>query len=117
MSNSHFEQPIGVVDGVNLVYITSTPYKPNTLAVYVGGILRNAALANGFLETNPSNGTFTMKQAIGAGTDLQVYYWDTLPESPHRSVSPLRGVLRVKEELIGKWREKDPLMGRLDPKI
>lgn len=115
MSDSVFEVPSGVVDSVNTLYVTSRPYRVGSLSVYLNGQLKRPAFDDGFLETSPSSGQFTMKEAPRVGDDVQVYYWDTAPDSSRQSVSPLRGYLSVKDELSGTLREKTGLRARLDP--
>lgn len=91
-----FDTAQGLVDGVNVVFSTSVPYTSGTTAVFVDGVLRDPSAANGWVESNPVLGQFTMKQAPILGQVVRVYYHDTSVSSVIviEEVTSISGVVR-----------------------
>lgn len=61
----------GAVDSVNQVFVTSVPYKANSLRVVWHGVIQSG---NNVTETTPSTGTFTLGFAPTTGTWVQAIY-------------------------------------------
>lgn len=89
----------GPVDGVNTSFTTATPYVPGTLAVYLNGQLKSAALADGWLETSPASGSFDLKVAPQVGDIVQVFYWPTTPLAVAPIAQGISGTLRAQNRL------------------
>lgn len=111
MPNPGLEAATGIVDGVNRVY-TVRPYVSGTLAVFLNGQLKRQPDADGWAETSPAGGSFTMAQAPLPGDVVQAFYMDQNPtlaplaevtrlEGRIRSVSPLEGVITEVDALVG----------------
>jgi hypothetical protein len=117
MPQPRFEIPAGVIDGVNLLYTTSTSYKAGSLAVFLNGLLQEASLVDGWVETDPVAGTFTMKEAprsSGPCPDvLQVFFLDTSPVSPETEITPIVGTIDAVDDLIGSLESSPPLFGAI----
>lgn len=117
MPQPRFEIPSGVIDGVNLLFTTSTSYKPGTLAVFLNGLLQEASLDDGWVETDSVAGTFTLKEAprsIGLCPDvLQVFFLDTSPVSPETEITPITGTIDAVDELGGSLLDTQPLFGAI----
>jgi len=106
----HFEVPLGVIDGVNLVFNVSQAYKPGTTAVFLNGLLLREDYTDGWTESNPATGEVTMKEpprVTKITPDVvQVFYIDTSPDVLDASI-----VCR----LVGRLRDVEALEGRLVP--
>ena len=117
MPQPRFEIPSGAVDGANLLYTTSTSYKPGTLAVFLNGLLQEASLDDGWFETSPVAGTFTMKEAprsSGPCPDvIQVFFLDTSPVSPETEITTITGTLKAVDDIDGVLLEQGCLFGAL----
>lgn len=68
------EVPSGVIDGVNTLFITSEPYVPGQLYVFLNGLLQRRDYDDGWIETNPATGAVTLKEAPQTTDVLQIYY-------------------------------------------
>jgi hypothetical protein len=75
------EVPTGAVDGVNTVFTTSQAYTAGSLVVFVRGLVRVAANDDGYTETDPNAGTFTMKEAPFQDDVVFVFYKDQVIEA------------------------------------
>jgi len=65
----------GAVDGVNTLFTTSrTNYKPGSTLVISGGNVLSAG--NGYTESSPGNGEFTLDVAPTIGQVVQIIYQD-----------------------------------------
>ena len=108
MSLPHFEVPSGVIDGVNLVFNVSQPYKPGTTAVFLNGLLLRPDYTDGWTESNPATGEVTLKEpprVTKITPDVvQVFYIDTSPDI-------LEAI--IVERLIGRLRDAGALQGHL----
>jgi hypothetical protein len=117
MPQPRFEIPSGAVDGANLLYTTSTSYKPGTLAVFLNGLLQEASLDDGWAETDPVAGTFTMKEAprsSGPCPDvIQVFFLDTSPVSPETEITPITGTINAVDDLSGELLGLNCLFGAI----
>lgn len=63
MASSRLEPAAGMVNGVNRVFSTPTYYRPGSLVVFLNGQQLKRQLDNGWVELDPSLGTFEMKLA------------------------------------------------------
>lgn len=80
----------GPVDSSNRMFYTPTPYTPGTLAVFLNGQLKPRDQTDGYVETNPATGEFTMNEAPLSTTPpapptftdkLSAFYIDTGPDA------------------------------------
>lgn len=117
MALPRFETLVGAIDGVNVTYLTSVPYRATTVAVFLNGQLKVRTFTDGFAETSPGGGVITMNEAPRTGDVVQAYYWDTAPDTVERAICPLKGSIGVKDTLVARQRSKDGLHGKLDCKI
>lgn len=69
-----FVKPIGTINGTNVNFSTLTPYIADSLRVFVNGIMRVSQYDNGFLEADPSSGTFLMKKPPLPNDTLMTFY-------------------------------------------
>lgn len=120
MALPRFEVALGVVDGVNVVFTTPTPYVGGSVAVFLNGQLKRADFMDGWVETNPSLGVVTLLMApepaaFGNPDDVvQVFYLDSSsPVLPETEVTPLRGTIRATDDLEGQFVEFEPFFGSL----
>lgn len=58
-----FDRAIGTINGINLVFYTPNPYVSGTLVVFLNGQQKDPDLDDGYTETDPALGKFTMKEA------------------------------------------------------
>ena len=114
MPQPHFEIPVGVIDGVNLIFTVSTPYQPGSTAVFLNGQLKTKGLDDGWAETDPIAGSITMKEAPrgtpGCPDVVQVFFLDTSPALPETVIEHLTGT-------IGDGAPEDTLQGELLPEV
>lgn len=68
------ETPVGVVDGVNLVFTAAFPYVGFSLMVFRDGQLMVPGAAADYQETNPATGVFTFITAPAPGSVIRVSY-------------------------------------------
>lgn len=103
MSFPKFETPTGAINGVNLVFFTSAPYTPGTLAVYRNGQLLLNAAGNPWVETDPSIGKFTIgsEELPLTGDAVAVFFIDTVASSAVE-VDLLHGELQGPPALDGQ---------------
>jgi len=116
-----FEVASGVVDGVNQIFSVSSPYSPNSVAVFLNGQLKRADFADGWVELSPSTGLVQLLIAPLPGDGMnpddvvQIFYLDpSVVGLVEKEVSPLVGVIRVSSGLRGHV-QADELAGVLDP--
>lgn len=102
----------GAVDGVNVTFFTPTPYSALSLVAMVNGQAKVAANDDGFIETNPATGEFTLKEAPLVHDVIQAFYIDTTPD-PFEGVEPIVGVLIDLDFIAGVVRDPEVLVGRL----
>lgn len=101
----HFEVPAGAVDGANLVFVVSQPYKPGSTAVFLNGLLQERSLEDGWVETDPALGIVTLKEPprgnpSGYPDIIQIFYLDTSPVLPETEISSrLTGTIVASEEI------------------
>lgn len=118
MGQLKFETPTGTIDGANTVFFVSQPYVPGSTAVWINGILLDKSLDDGWIESDPSTGEITFKEApqgSGACPDvLQVFYKDTSEDSPETVIEEICGVVEDFSSLDGNLFEiEDTLFGVL----
>lgn len=111
MPQPHFEVPLGVVDGVNRTFVTSTPYKPQSTAVFLNGRLHRKLWDDGWAETNPIAGVVDLNEAPWLGDDVQIFYLDTTPVLPGEVVTPLTGTVMEVDGLSGRLFDLDVFNG------
>jgi hypothetical protein len=114
----HFEVPVGVIDGVNVVFNVSQPYKPGTTAVFLNGLLLRADYPDGWTESDPATGEVTLKEpprVTKITPDVvQVFYIDTSPAVLEAIVvERLRGHLTDVDALGGHLVLSEPLRASL----
>lgn len=120
MALPRFEVALGVVDGVNVLFTTPTPYVAGSVAVFLNGQLKRADFMDGWVETSPSLGQVTLSMppepaAFGNPDDVvQIFYLDTSDVLPETEVTPLRGSIQVMSDLTGELVEVDVLGGLLE---
>lgn len=116
-----FEVPLGAVDGVNLVFTTSVPYKPGSTAVFLNGLLQEPSLDDGWAETSPATGVVTLKEAprsIGDCLDvIQIFFIDTSPSLPEEVVTGICGTLDSVDTVCGILKEQVSLCGEVEMEI
>jgi len=115
----HFEVPTGAIDGVNVVFNVSQPYKPGTTAVFLNGLLLRADYPDGWVESDPATGEVTLKEpprVTKITPDVvQVFYIDTSPTVLEAViVERLRGRLTAVDALEGRLVLSEPLRASLD---
>lgn len=77
MGVARLEPPLnGAIDGTNRLF-TIRPYTGGSVTAVWRGILRDPANEDGLVETNPSAGLVTMKEAPLSGDALLFFYTDT----------------------------------------
>lgn len=117
MPSPRFEVPSGTIDGVNTVFTVSRPYRAGSTAVFLNGALQERNLDDGWLETDPTAGTVTLKEAprsVGVCPDVvQVFFIDTSPSLPETEVTKIRGRIRQQRVLRGRFSDAVPLSGQL----
>lgn len=96
------EVPSGAIDGINTVFVTSQPYAPGEISVFLNGLLQRKDFDDGWIETNPGAGIVTLKEAPQTTDVVQVYY---LPVGggtsvPDTSVTNIRGVLADTDDVL-----------------
>jgi len=115
MASPRFEVPVGLIDGVNKVFVLSMPYGPGATALFRNGILQERSLDDGWVETNPDTGVITLKEAplaIGQPDVIQVFFLDRQPSLPEASCVNLRGVIRMGNRSIkGMLTATTPIRG------
>ena len=119
MALPHFEVPSGAIDGVNLVFNVSQPYKPGTTAVFLNGLLLRADYSDGWTESDPATGEVTLKEpprVTKITPDVvQIFYIDTAPDTlDNVIVERLIGTLRDTEGLEGHLISTSTLRGELE---
>lgn len=68
------KEVVGIIDGFNQDFATVAPFVAGTLQIWHNGVLIRDDLDNGFVETDPLNGTFQMKEAPRSGDVLFSFY-------------------------------------------
>lgn len=82
MLQSSFEVLTGVIDGVNVVFTSSTEYEPGTTAVFLNGQLKRphvSGVQDGWTETDPAGGVVTLDEAPRPGDVVQMYFLHDVP--------------------------------------
>ena len=90
---AHFEQPVGIIDGINVVFTTSAAYIPGSIVVFLRGIPRVAAWEDGWFETDPTTGTVTLKEPPVLGDDVQFMWCEDIGDVVECAVEPLHGMI------------------------
>jgi microcompartment protein CcmL/EutN len=119
MPEPRFEIPAGAIDGANVTFVTSQPYRPGSTAVFLNGQLKTQALDDGWDETDPAGGVVTLNEAPrGSPGDpdvVQIFYIDTSPVLPETVVDTrLVGVLREVDTLEAEIVSTGLLGGLVD---
>lgn len=68
------ENAIGSVNNVNTTFYTTQPYLPNFFHVFLNGILVKKINDDGWIETDPANKVFNLKEAPLEGDQVDVLY-------------------------------------------
>ena len=102
MAEPFLELAIGPINGINTVYETSRPYLPGTTAVWVNGDLHVQANEDGWIETSPQDGVFSMKEAPEVDDVIQIFFLDDTPSATPGIVMLLEGSIRKSIALKGK---------------
>jgi len=106
MSNPRFEVPSGVIDGVNVTFTVSRPYRPGTTAVFLNGLLMERSLDDGWAETSPATGVVTLTEPprpTGPSPEIvQIFFLDTAPPLPETQIFKLKGTIKTSQVLKGK---------------
>lgn len=115
----HFEVPLGVIDGVNLVFNVSQAYKPGTTAVFLNGLLLRADYDDGWTESDPATGEITLKEpprVTKITPDVvQVFYIDLSPDVLEAIiVCRLEGRLTALEAMEGRLLPSQTFRGSVD---
>ena len=76
IDDEHVEVATGVINGVNTIFFTTFAYQSDTLKVWHNGHLFRRDDEDGFIETNPSTGEFTMKESPLSGDTIIVRYME-----------------------------------------
>jgi hypothetical protein len=106
MSNPHFEVAGGTIDGVNVLFTTSLPYTPGTVAVFLNGQLLRT---NEWMELGGR--TFQLAQPPVPPDMVQVFYLDQSPVQPGVEVTPLQGVIKPISDIAGSLQELGQMSG------
>jgi len=119
MALPHFEVASGTIDGVNVIFNVSMPYKPGTTAVFLNGLLLREDYPDGWLESDPVTGEVTLKEpprVTKITPDVvQVFFIDTSPDVLDAViVERLVGYLRGVDVLDGRLLEVVELRGAVD---
>lgn len=119
MALPHFEVPAGVIDGVNVVFTVSMPYRPGSTAVFLNGLLLRADYTDGWIESDPTTGEVTLKEpprVTKITPDVvQVFFLDTSPTVLEAVIiERLHGRLRVLDDLTGHLVLQTPLQASLE---
>lgn len=118
MGSPIFEVPSGTIDGVNTVFTVSKPYTPNSTAVWINGTLLERTLDDGWVESDPSTGEITLKEAprsSGACPDvIQVFYKDTEDDLIGTVVEGIEGTISTTGALSGNLLVTLPITGSVD---
>lgn len=103
MGLPHFEVLSGVVNGVNLVFTTSVPYTPGTLALYLNGQLLLTPSGNPWTETSPSTGVVTVhsEELPETGDVVAAFYLDTVDSYTGEEVEQIYGSISETGDLAG----------------
>lgn len=98
-----FEVAAGAVDGVNMTFVVSAPYRPNSVAAFLNGQLKRRDFVDGWVETSPATGVVTLNEPPIEGDVVQIFYIDDTPGLADDTVevSPLVGKLVEVEALSG----------------
>jgi hypothetical protein len=64
----------GAVDGVNRDFVAPGAYEPGTLRALRNGRLLSRDLADGYVEVDPSLGTFRLRIAPRVGDNVFCFY-------------------------------------------
>jgi hypothetical protein len=119
MSLPHFEVATGVIDGVNKTFKVSMPYLPGTLAVFLNGQLKVGGYMDGWVESAPTLGEFTMNTApepgpVG-GDVVQAFYIDSASVVPGTEVTPIFGVISTApDEIFGQLAAPTGIVGEVE---
>jgi len=76
MAEAHFVEAAGIIDGSNKDFAAPEPYVPGTLRALRNGRLLSRDFEDGYVEVDPSIGTFRVLVAPKAGDVLFVFYTD-----------------------------------------
>lgn len=119
MALPHFEVPAGAIDGVNVVFTVSVPYRPGSTAVFLNGLLLRADYTDGWLESDPVLGEVTLKEpprVTKITPDVvQIFYLDTSPTVLEAVIiERLHGRLHVLDDLAGRLAALETLRASLD---
>ena len=113
MPSPRFEVPVGAIDGANTVFTVSRAYSAGSTAVFLNGILQERSYDDGWIETSPSTGVFTMKEAPQLADVLQVFFLDTSAALPESQVFKMRGILKTSRSMRAVFRPADAIQGRI----
>jgi len=75
-NDEHVEVATGDINGANTTFFTIFAYQSDTLKVWHNGHLFRRDDDDGFIETNPGTGEFTMKESPFEGDTIVVRYME-----------------------------------------
>ena len=74
MAPKRLRRAIGTPDGAETNFAAPHAFTPGSLLVFLNGQQKDPILEDGWVETDPSNGTFAMKEAPLVGDAIWVFY-------------------------------------------
>ena len=112
MSQPRFEVAAGAINSVNKTFVVSTPYVPNTTAVFLNGKAYRRDWDDGWFETNPLLGIVTLKEPPIPGDVVQIFFTDAASTGAlEEECIPLHGTIREIEGLRGVQIEVEARRG------
>jgi hypothetical protein len=109
-----FEVAVGPIDGVNVAFTVSVPYRAGSVAVFLNGQLKRKDFVDGWVETSPVGGIVTLTEAPRVGDVVQVFFIDDAASGADVvELSPLRGVIVATEDLSGRFQPVYELVGKI----
>jgi hypothetical protein len=110
-----FEVAVGTIDGSNLTFAVSVAYQAGSLAVFLNGQLKDRSFMDGWTESSPHLGQFTMAEAPRVGDIVQAFFLDTTPLGPEAFVSAITGTLLPYGAITGGLQPRMSVYGALIP--
>lgn len=116
MAYPRYEVPAGVIDGVNTVFTTLSSYVPGSTAYFLNGQLKRPDYDDGWVETSPAGGVFTVKEAPEVDDVVQLFYLDsTISLVSVEEVCDIMGILVEEDDAIeGQVEDESPISGAVE---
>lgn len=112
MARPRFEAATGAIDGVNKIFLVTKPYDPGSLAVFLNGQLKRRDFNDGWEETSPTTGVFTMKEAPLPDDVVQAFYLDsTCSDYVVEQIKNLTARIRPQVKIAGQYRTRISIKG------